>query len=266
MATEQGERDHGVGDGDTRQPRRMRASLTASSAAKAAAAAADAAVAERHPTGRRSGPIRVLVADEQPVALEGATQFLERAGSFEVVARVHDLAQLAAANKDAMPDVVILDLAASGRVEGTTALDELLAADAAARVLVLSADTSPVAVGAALERGCAGFLPKTSTADQLAAAVRAVAAGEHYVHPRLAAAVLRILRQREGSRIESGLTDRELAVLRLVADGMTNTRIAGALDVADSTVKTHVARILQKLDATDRAHAVALAFRRGLID
>jgi DNA-binding NarL/FixJ family response regulator len=193
-------------------------------------------------------------------------QFIARAGSFDVVARVEDLAALASTFREVDPDVVLRDLAASGPVAGTVALDEVLALDDAARVLVVSSDTSPVAVGAALERGCAGFLPKTSTADQLAAALRAVAAGEHYVHPRLAAAVLRILRQREGSRIESGLTERELAVLRLVADGKTNGRIAESLDVAESTVKTHVARILQKLAATDRAHAVALAFRRGLID
>jgi len=221
---------------------------------------------DSHPTRRRSGPIRVLVADEQPLALEGIVQFIERAGSFTVVARVDDLAALAATYRAVDPDVVLMDLAGSGPVPGTAALDEVLAHHGTARVLVVSSDTSPVAVGAALERGCAGFLPKTSTADQLAAALRAVAAGENYVHPRLAAAVLRILRQREGSRIESGLTDRELAVLRLVADGLTNARIADALDVAESTVKTHVARILQKLDATDRAHAVALAFRRGLID
>jgi DNA-binding NarL/FixJ family response regulator len=225
-----------------------------------------AAPAERHPSRRRSDPIRVLVADEQPVALEGITQFLLRAGSFDIVGRVEQLDALAGAYETTAPDVVLLDLVSTGPGGGTSALDALLAIDPDAHVLVISADVSPVAVGAALERGCAGFLPKTSTSDQLAAAVRAVAAGDHYVHPRLAAAVLRILRAREGSRIESGLTDRELAVLRLIADGMTNTRIAGALEVADSTVKTHVARILQKLDATDRAHAVALACRRGLID
>ena len=231
-----------------------------------APAPTSARVADSHPTRRRSGPIRVLVADEQPLALEGIAQFIERAGSFTVVARVDDLAMLVSTYREVEPDVVLMDLTASGPVAGTVALDQVLADHETARVLVVSSDTSPLAVGAALERGCAGFLPKTSTADQLAAALRAVAAGENYVHPRLAAAVLRILRQREGSRIESGLTDRELAVLRLVADGMTNARIADSLEVAESTVKTHVARILQKLDATDRAHAVALAFRRGLID
>ena len=225
-----------------------------------------ARVPDSHPTRRRDGPIRVLVADEQPTSLEGIVRFLERAGSFAVVARIDDLGALAAAYREHEPDVVIVDLAPTGPVGGTAALDRILEHDARARVLVISADTSPVVVGAALERGCAGFLPTTSTADQLGAAVRAVAAGENYVHPRLAATVLRILRQREVSRIQSGLTDRELAVLRLVADGMTNSRIAEALDVAESTIKTHVARILQKLDATDRAHAVALAFRRGLID
>jgi DNA-binding NarL/FixJ family response regulator len=107
-------------------------------------------------------------------------------------------------------------------------------------------------------------VPKTCSVDALGTAVRTVAGGERYLHPRALSALLQRRYSADAARAARPLSPRELAVLASVAEGLTNPEIAAQLGIATDTVKTHVARVLEKLGAKDRTHAVTMALRMGL--
>ncbi len=156
------------------------------------------------------------------------------------------------------PDVLLLDL----RMPGGDGLDAIAALRGdPVRVLVLSTFATGRDVAAALEAGATGYVLKDTPADQLVSALRAAAAGESVLSPAVATQVVSRLR----GEAEGGLTDRELAVLRLVAQGTPNRAIAAALFVSEATVKTHLGHVFGKLGATDRAAAVATAYERGIL-
>jgi DNA-binding NarL/FixJ family response regulator len=140
----------------------------------------------------------------------------------------------------------------------------VVAIDAAAKFLVLTSDLNPVVVEAALEHGCIGVAPKTCSVDALGTAVRTVARGERYLHPRAIAALLQSRYSSEAKGASRALSPRELSVLACVAEGLTNNEIGTELGIAADTVKTHIARVLEKLGARDRTQAVSRALRMGL--
>ena len=207
--------------------------------------------------------LRVLVADDQPVAVAGATQFLDEHG-FEALPPVTDVRRLADAVREHHPDVVLIDPSMNDRGTTLAAIATLVAQPPGMRVLGFLGDASPGAVEAALDSGCLGVVPKTCTADALAAALEQVSRGERHLPPRAIAALLQRRQAAETLRSMRALSARELSVLLLIAEGRTNADIATELGVSDATVKTHVAHILRKLQADDRAHAVSRGLRLGL--
>jgi len=166
------------------------------------------------------------------------------------------------------PSVVLMDIRMP-ELDGLAATRRLLAADASARILLLTTFDLDDYVYEALRAGASGFVLKDDPPEQLIAAVRTVAAGEALLSPSVTRGVIkhftRLHRQAPPKAVET-LTTRELDVFRLITQGLSNAEIGRELFISDTTVKTHVTRLLQKLDVRDRAQAIVLAYQAGLFD
>ncbi|MFD8158394.1 response regulator [Streptomyces malaysiensis] len=216
--------------------------------------------------------IRVLIADDQMMVRQGFTVLLNAEPDIEVVGQAVDGADAVAQVAELAPDVVLMDIRMPGvgGIEATRRLTE--PAGATVKVLVLTTFDLDEYVYEALRAGASGFLLKDASADELAHAVRVVAAGDALLAPNItkrligefsrvtAAAPRAPLRDRVGD-----LTERETEVLTLIAQGLSNAEIAARLVVAEQTVKTHVSRILFKLGLRDRTQAAVFAYETGLV-
>ncbi|MEU9831539.1 response regulator transcription factor [Streptosporangium sp. NPDC048047] len=216
-----------------------------------------------------SGPVRVVIADDQALVRSGFGMILAADG-IEVTAEAADGAEAVAAVRRTRPDVVLMDIRMP-RMDGIEATRRIMTEGAdGTRVLILTTYDLDHYVYAALTAGASGFLLKDVTPEHLAAAVRLVRAGDALLAPT----ITRRLVERFARRDEAGtavhrdlseLTPRELEVLRLLATGLSNAELADRLSLSAATVKTHVARILSKLGLRDRVQAVVLAYETGLI-
>lgn len=212
------------------------------------------------PRPRRS--IRVVVLDDHEVVAESLTRLLEGQADITVVGRAGTAADGLAAIEAERPDVVVLD----HRLPDTTGIDlsrRLLAADPAARILLLTGAGDDDVLAAAVQAGCAGYLEKTCASRELVAAIRAVARGELAFPANALARVVPRLRGHPPVGVE--LTPREREVLALLADGLGNQQIAQRLTVSVNTVRSHVHAVLAKLGAHTKLEAVAVARRRHLL-
>jgi len=217
--------------------------------------------------------VRVLIVDDQSLIRLGFRMVLEAADGIEVVGEAADGAGAVEATARLRPDVVLMDVRMPG-VDGIEATARIARDHPAVRVLVLTTfDLDEYAFGA-LRAGAGGFLLKDAGRDELVAAVRAVAAGEATLAPRIVRRMIELVTDTGGTlpggsadpaaREHGSLTAREEEVLGAMARGLTNAEIADELFLGESTVKTHVGRILAKLPARDRVHAVLIA--HGLAD
>ncbi|MGW3209441.1 response regulator [Streptomyces sp. NPDC001135] len=217
-----------------------------------------------------AGTIRVLIADDQQMVRQGFTVLLNTQPGIEVVGQAVDGRDAIARTAELAPDVVLMDIRMP-ELGGIEATRRITADQPAVRVLVLTTFDLDEYVYEALRAGASGFLLKDASADQLAEAVRVVAAGDALLAPgitrRLIAEFSRLdgrprapLKQRVGD-----LTERETEVLALIAQGLSNAEIAQRLVVAEQTVKTHVGRILVKLGLRDRTQAAVFAYESGLV-
>ena len=210
--------------------------------------------------------IRVALVDDQAIVRAGLARILSPADGFEVVAECADGSEAVERLPEVRPDVVLMDIRMP-RLDGIAATAQLR--DTAA-ILVLTTFGEDEVLWGAVEAGAAGFVLKDSSAEDLIAAVRAVAGGAAWFDPGVAPRVLERYRRvvapatRDAARLEL-LTEREHDVLRLMARGATNAEIAAALHVAEATVKTHVGSIFMKLDVRDRAAAIVFAYDHGVV-
>ncbi|MCX4527124.1 MULTISPECIES: response regulator transcription factor [unclassified Streptomyces] len=217
-----------------------------------------------------STPIKVMIADDQMMVRQGFTVLLNAQPDIEVIGQAVDGADAVAKVAELGPDVVLMDIRMPGMggIEATSVITGDPAA--AVKVLVLTTFDLDEYVYEALRAGASGFLLKDASADQLAEAVRVVAAGEALLSPnitkRLITEFSRMGAPRGPSKARLGeLTERETEVLSLIAQGLSNAEIAGHLIVAEQTVKTHVGRILVKLGLRDRTQAAVFAYETGLV-
>ncbi|KAA1424737.1 response regulator transcription factor [Mumia zhuanghuii] len=211
-----------------------------------------------------SATVRVLLVDDEPLVRRGLRAILENDPGIDVVGEAGDGAAALAAARSLTPDVVCMDVRMPG-VDGIRATELVLALDAAPRVLVVTTFESDDYVFDALRAGASGFLLKRADADEVVAAVRAVAAGESLLFPE---SVRRMAVRHAPARSTyegPALTPRETEVLTLVARGMSNPEIAQELVLGVETVRTHVANVLGKLGARDRTQAVVIAYESGLV-
>ncbi|WP_414504962.1 response regulator [Streptomyces sp. NEAU-L66] len=215
--------------------------------------------------------IRVLIADDQMMVRQGFTVLLNAEPGIEVVGQAVDGLDALTQVAELAPDVVLMDVRMPrlGGIEATRRLTE--PAGASVKVLVLTTFDLDEYVYEALRAGASGFLLKDASAEELAHAVRVVAAGEALLAPNLTKRLIA-----EFSRVTSSpraplkdrvgdLTERETEVLSLIAQGLTNGEIAERLVLAEQTVKSHVGRILGKLGLRDRTQAAVFAYETGLI-
>ncbi|MFE1830544.1 response regulator [Streptomyces yangpuensis] len=217
-----------------------------------------------------STPIKVMIADDQMMVRQGFTVLLNAEPDIEVVGQAVDGADAVAKVAELAPDVVLMDIRMPGMggIEATSVITRV--SGAAVKVLVLTTFDLDEYVYEALRAGASGFLLKDASADQLAEAVRVVAAGEALLSPnitkRLITEFSRLGAPRAPSRARiDALTERETEVLSLIAQGLSNAEISEHLVLAEQTVKTHVSRILVKLGLRDRTQAAVFAYETGLV-
>ena len=212
--------------------------------------------------------IRVLVADDQSMVRAGFRMLLSQEQDIEVVAEASN--GLEAVDKAARfrPTVALMDIRMP-ELDGLQATRRILAADGAARILILTTFDLDEYVYEALRAGASGFVLKDDPPEQLLAAIRTVAGGDALLSPTITRRVIkqftRIPRPAPPTQLDE-LTERELEVFRLIARGLSNAEIGQELYISDTTVKTHITHILQKLDLRDRVQAVVLAYETGLFD
>lgn len=210
--------------------------------------------------------ITVLVADDHAVVRRGVCSFLATQPDIEVVAEAANGDDLVALAAEHRPDVALVDLQMPG-LDGVEAIRRLTRELPFVRAVVLTSYAADSDIFPALEAGALSYLLKDASPIELAAAIRAAAAGESVLHPRIAGRLVAFLRG-DRSQLPSALRElsaREMEVLRLVAQGLSNADIAAQLVISAKTVKTHVSAILTKLDLSDRTQAAAHAWQHGVL-
>ncbi|HSL76889.1 MAG TPA: response regulator transcription factor [Candidatus Limnocylindrales bacterium] len=216
--------------------------------------------------------IRVLLVDDHAMVRRGMRDFLDLHDDIEVVGEAVDGAEAVERATELRPDVVVMDLMMPN-LDGIDATGRIKAEIADVEVIALTSFIEEARVVAAIEAGASGFLLKDAEADELAAAIRAAAAGEVHLDPAIAGIVAR--RMRDGGRATGGrasgervgidsLTARERDVLARVARGLPNRQIADDLGITERTARTHVSNILAKLGLASRTQAALLAVQHGL--
>jgi DNA-binding NarL/FixJ family response regulator len=218
--------------------------------------------------------IRLLLADDQPLMRTGFRMILEETDDIDIVGEARDGTEAVRLTGELKPDVILMDVRMPG-VDGIEATRQIVARNAAARILILTTFDLDEYAFSALRAGASGFVLKDVPLDELARAIRSVASGDAVVSPRITRRLLDVYAARlpglpgEGAGPAPAalgqLTPREQEVLLEVATGLSNTEIARKLVVSEATVKTHVGSILAKLGLRNRVQAVIFAYDVGLV-
>lgn len=205
----------------------------------------------------QSTAIRVLIVDDHAIVRRGLATIIDRDPEMTVIAQAEDGRQAIALFREYQPDVTLMDLRMP-QMEGVESITAICAEFKQARIIVLTTYDGDEDIYRGLHAGAQGYLLKDAKADELLSAIRIVHSGQKYVPQAVGAKLLQRMSNPE-------LSERELAVLRLMAQGMSNIDIATALRISESTVKSHVNRLLSKLGVNDRTQAVIVAVKRGLV-
>jgi DNA-binding NarL/FixJ family response regulator len=216
-------------------------------------------------------PIRLVIADDQPLVRSGLRMLVDSADDIEIVGEAATGTAAVSMTHDLAPNVVLMDIRMP-EMDGVEAT-RLICADPSlgdTRVMVLTTFDLDEYVFGALRAGASGFVLKDADPDELLDAIRVVAAGETLLAPAITGRlVAEFVRQPSADRAVprdlSELTEREREVLAAVGRGLSNTEIGAELFISPATVKTHVGRVLQKLGARDRAQLVVFAYESGLV-
>ncbi len=218
-------------------------------------------------TGRE--PIRVAVVDDQELFRRGLTMLLGVEDDIEVVGEAGDGVAGTELAISAAPDVILMDVRMPKRsgIEACVAIKE---AAPAARIIMLTVSDEEADLYEAVKNGASGYLLKDSSIDEVAQAIRVVSDGQSLISPSMAVKLLDEFKQMSRSDRQQvptpRLTERELEVLKLVAQGLNNREIAKRLFISENTVKNHVRNILEKLQLHSRMEAVMYAVREKLLD
>jgi DNA-binding NarL/FixJ family response regulator len=203
--------------------------------------------------------LRVLIADDHRLMVEGTKQALERAGGFEVVGEAVNGVQVLPLVRRLKPDLVLLDLRMP-QMDGIACLTKIRKEFPDMKVAILSVSQDPEVIQTALKRGANAYIVKSIDPDDLPAALRQALDGNVFTTAGLT--------EDPGERAakDAGLTERELGIVRAVARGLSNEAISKELWVAEQTVKFHLTNIYRKLGVSNRTEAARYAFEQGLID
>jgi DNA-binding NarL/FixJ family response regulator len=227
------------------------------------------AVHEEQGTGTGREPIRVAVVDDQELFRRGLTMLLGVEDDIEVVGEAGDGVAGTELAIAVAPDVILMDVRMPKRsgIEACVAIKE---AAPTARIIMLTVSDEEADLYEAVKNGASGYLLKDSSIDEVAQAIRVVSDGQSLISPSMAIKLLDEFKQMSRSDRQQvptpRLTERELEVLKLVAQGLNNREIAKRLFISENTVKNHVRNILEKLQLHSRMEAVMYAVREKLLD
>ena len=214
-----------------------------------------------------SEPLRVVLVDDHPVYRAGLSRLLRESG-IDIIAELPNGEAALQAVEEMAPDVVVMDLNMPG-MSGLEATRQLVAQSPATRVLVVSVSAQEADVTDAILAGASGYILKESPVEEVVAGIRAAAAGQSLISPRIATMLLQRVRDAAGAvdmdLAPAHLSARELEVLSLMAEGRSNHEIAEALVISPSTVHNHISSILLKLQVENRVQAAVRAVRDRLI-
>ncbi|MBW4448143.1 MAG: response regulator transcription factor [Spirirestis rafaelensis WJT71-NPBG6] len=205
----------------------------------------------------QSTTIRVLIVDDHSIVRQGLATIINRAPEMTVIAQAEDGQQAINAFREYQPDVTLMDLRMP-KMGGVEAIMAICAEFKQARIAVLTTYDGDEDIYRGLQAGAQGYLLKDSKLGELLNAIRVIHNGQKYIPPEVGAKLFQRMSNPE-------LSERELEVLRLMAQGMGNQEIGTALIIGESTVKSHVNRILSKLGVSDRTQAVITAVKRGIV-
>ena len=211
-----------------------------------------------------SEKIRILIADDHAIVREGLRALIATEPDLELVAEAADGVEAAEKTRAMKPDVILLDMMMPRR-DGLGAIDDIIKENSDARILVLTSFAEDEKVFPAIKAGALGYLLKDSSPQELLQGIRNVYNGEASLHPTIARKLMRELNQPPSlPPTTDPLTEREVEVLRLVAQGLSNDDIADKLVVSERTVRTHVSHILDKLHLANRTQMALYALREGI--
>ena len=209
-------------------------------------------------------PITLLVVDDQTIVRKGIRALLEQVDDIKVIGEAADGEEAVAQVKSLNPDVILMDLMMP-KMDGITAIREIQAGKVSRRIIALTSFVTEDKVFPAIKAGAMGYLLKDSEPEELIAAIRKVNRGEPSLHPTVAKMVLEEISQPAKQPLTPDpLTEREVDIVRLVAQGLSNRQIAEQLVIGEATVRTHVGNVLNKLHLANRVQATLYALREGL--
>lgn len=211
--------------------------------------------------------ISILIVDDHSVVRQGVRAFLEAQPDLSIAGEAESGEQGVLLAKELIPDVVLMDLSLPG-IDGVEATRQIKRVSPRSQVIVLTSYYEDEHVFPALRAGAISYTLKDIRPLELVEIVRKAAQGESVLHPRVAARLIHEVRQakRTVPPAFAELTERELEVLRLIAEGQSNAAIAEGLVLSEKTVKGHVSNILSKLHMEDRTQAAVFAWQEGLME
>ncbi len=213
-----------------------------------------------------SGSITVLLVDDHAIVRSGVRAYLDSQPDLQVIGEAGSGAEAVRLAEELVPDVVLMDLIMP-EMDGVEATWRVRRVSPRSQVVVLTSFHEDEQLFPAIKAGALSYLLKDIAPEDLADAIRSAARGEAVLHPRVAARLIREMRGERSStqNVYAELSEREMEVLRLIAEGLSNAEIAARLVLSEKTIKGHVSNILSKLHLTDRTQAAVLAWREGII-
>lgn len=208
--------------------------------------------------------IKVVFVDDHEMVRIGISSYLAMQDDIEVIGEASDGQEGIDIVLSLRPDVILMDLVME-KMDGITATREIIKAWPEAKIIIVTSFLDDDKVYPALEAGATSYLLKTSSAKEIAEAIRKTVKGDVVLETEVAAKMMRKLTKQVPPQYHDELTNREMEILLLISKGYSNQEIADELIIALKTVKTHVSNILNKLDVDDRTQAVIYAFHHGLV-
>lgn len=209
----------------------------------------------------------VLLVDDHDIVRQGMAVLLGTTGDFAIIGEAGDGKAAIDQARDLAPDLIMLDLLMPG-MDGVTAIRSLRTVSPSSKVVILTSSEDDEQAFTAIESGAHGFLLKSMSGTELLAAIRRIVCDEVVIHPAITQRILKTVRTIRQPELNpfAPLSERELDILRVLAEGASNARLAEAFSISVKTVKSHVSSILSKLHLSDRTEAVAFAWRHGLMN